>query len=87
MAALRRAGLVTLSAVAGLLLGVAATAGLLQGTALATVALTAAILLVAYAGTVLDKAGLIQRERRSALAVRNLSAGCWGRRCRSGGAS
>ncbi|MDT7744342.1 MAG: hypothetical protein QOE59_3420, partial [Actinomycetota bacterium] len=84
--ALRRAGLVTLAVVAGLVLGAAAVAGLLGSSAVATVCLAAAILLVAYAGTVLDNAVLIHRERRSALAARNLLGGLLGAALQVGGA-
>jgi O-antigen/teichoic acid export membrane protein len=86
VAGLRRAGLVTLAVVAGLVLGVAVAAELLGSTAVATVSLTAAILLVAYAGTVLDNAVLIHHERRSALAVRNLLGGLLGAAFQVGGA-
>ncbi len=85
-AGFRRAGLVALSVVAGLVLGIAATAGLLGSSAVATVSLSAAILLLAYAGTVLDNAVLIYRERSSALAVRNLLGGLLGAALQVGGA-
>ena len=64
-----------LAVVAVLVLGVAAVAGLLGSSAVATVSLSAAILLLAYGGRVLDNAVLIQGRRRSALAVRNLLGG------------
>ena len=86
VAGLRRTGLVALAVVVVLVLGVAAVARLLGGSAAATVSLSAAILLLAYGGTVLDNAVLIHGGRRSALAARNLLGGLLGAALQVGGA-
>lgn len=78
VAALRRAGLRTLGGTAAMCGVVAVGALLADAGAVAATSLTTAILLLAYAGTVLDNAVLIHADRRSALAVRNLLSGVLG---------
>lgn len=86
VASMRRAGLVALGSVAGLLVVLAGAASVLGLGGVATVALVAAILLLAYAGTVLDNAVLIRGEHLGALATRNLLSGLLGGALQIGGA-
>ena len=75
-----RACLVTLAVVAALVLGVAPVAGLLGSTAVVTVSVSAAILLVAYAGAVLPLQAHFVLGRRSAARWDAVSGRCRKRR-------
>jgi len=85
-AALRRTGLVALGVASGIALAVAAAAAVIGAGSVATVSLTTALLLLAYAGLVLDNAVLIRHERLGALAARNLLSGLLGAALQVGGA-
>lgn len=78
VAALRRVGLAVLGGTTALCGAVGLGAVLAGAGTVAATSFTIALLLLAYAGTVLDNAVLIHGDRRSALAVRNLLAGVLG---------
>ncbi|MCD2193643.1 oligosaccharide flippase family protein [Actinomycetospora endophytica] len=78
VAALRRVGFAMLTATTALCGAVALGGALAASWDTAETALTTALLLGAYAGTVLDNAVLIRAQRRSALAARNLLSGVLG---------